>query len=150
MVAARRPPMAALLVLALALTGCPGPSEDRDAPVIDVPPAVDVDTTNDPQAGEAPSVLVGILPSDFPDDLPLYLPASLVDFGQTAGGLRSVSLLSPHRDQRVRQELEGLLAEQGWSVEPLANGSIRVRKGSKQVWLRVQNARPGTLYAYDY
>ena len=92
--------------------------------------------------------LVGILPTDFPSDLPLYLPASLVDFG-IRQGKRYVSLLTATSLQRVDRELGKLLRQKGWSVSE-GGGGKRLRKGSQQVSLRLENARPGTLYHFDY
>lgn len=142
----------ATLLLFLILTpGCQRSESEREVPTIDVPPPLAVETSNDPQADEEQVLLIGILPDDFPDDLPIYLPASLIDFGRTEGGLRFVHLISPHRLSRVRRELGDLMSAGGWSSEAGGQkGRARWRKGIREVWLRVEDARPGALCIFEY
>ena len=143
----------AIALLPLVLTACGGREPETDvAPAIDVVPAIDVDTANDPRAGEEAPALTGVLPADFPADLPIYVPASLIDFGRSPRGLRSVSLLSPHAASRVRPELDDLMRDRGWAGggSPGEEGGTRWRKGAQEVWLRVEDARPGTLYVFEY
>lgn len=138
------------LLLLIPAAGCRDREPEGDAPTIDVPPALTVDTSNDPRAGEEVPVLIGVLPNDFPADLPIYVPASLIDFGVSDRGLRSVSLLSPHPLWRVRQELEKLMRQRGWTAEENGAHGTRWRKEAEEVWLQLENARPGTLYVFEY
>lgn len=143
-------PLVALLLVLTAACGDRG-KEAGDAPTIDVRPALTVDVENDPQAIEETPALVGVLPSDFPAEVPLYVPASLIDFGRSPRGLRSVSLISPHPVPRVSRELDELMRGRGWSAEGQPGvGGTRWRKGALEVWLQVENARPGTLYVFEY
>ncbi len=137
-----------LLVAALAMPGCfGGHGESSDVKeIIDVRDLPQVDTSQDPQAEARKPSLVGILPSDFPSDLPLYLPASLVDFGANP---RSVDLLSPDAPGRVRPELFRLIRGSGWIVQE-SGGSASLSKGSRQVRLIVREEQPGTLYRFEY
>lgn len=144
----------ALVCLPL-VAGCDGSSSGEGRTrTIDVPPGLEVDTSNDPQARERPPELTGILPGDFPADLPIYLPASLIDFGRSEQGRRSVTLLTPHRPSRVRRQLETLLVDRGWTgtVETGRDGEVRftLRKETRQAWLHVADARPGTVYRFEY
>ena len=143
--------LAALLLVLGVACGDQG-KEPGEAPTIDVPPALTVDVENDPQAVEETPELVGVLPSDFPAEVPLYVPASLIDFGRSPRGLRSVSLISPHPTSRVRRELDLLMRDRGWSAGGSAAGEngTRWRKGALEVWLQVENARPGTRYVFEY
>ncbi len=134
------------LLLAAGCGGGPAEEQQRQLEAVDVTPAPSFDIDNDPQEPDPAAVLVGVLPSDFPADLPLYLPASLVDFGAAGGGRRSVSLLSPHPIARVGPGIRALLAEKGWSND----GQGGFRKGTRQVRLHLENARPGTTYSFEY
>lgn len=142
----------AAVAVAIAALGCgPGAEPGQEPPpeTVDVAPAISIDVGNDPQAVAPKPSLTGVLPADFPDDLPLYLPASLIDFGGGAAGARSVTLLSPHARTRVAGELERLLAGRGWSVG--GGGDARVlRKGSRQVRLEIRDGNPGTIFRFEY
>ncbi len=139
-----------VLIAAISFAACRKSHEQElELEAIDVAPALVIETDGDPVAIERPAALVGVLPEDFPADLPIYLPASLVDFGAAEDGWMSVSLLSPHSPARVERELSALIAERGWTVT--ASGSFRLlRKGSIRVRLRVEDARPGTQYRFEY
>lgn len=140
---------ASVTALALYLAGCqPSTEETATLEAVDVEPALVVGTEDDQQAVERGPALSGIMPTDFPSDLPLYLPASLIDFG-TRDGARYVSLLTSSSLSQVERELSELLRQQGWSLAE-ASGSKRLRKGAQQVSLRLENARPGTLYHFEY
>lgn len=126
----------------------PSIEEPEIVDTVDVEPSLSITPDEDQTAVARAPELVGILPADFPTDLPLFLPASLVDFG-TNEGARYVSLLTATSLQRVDRELAALLRQKGWSVSDAAGGK-RLRKGSQQVTLRLENARPGTLFHYEY
>ncbi len=139
-----------LALLALVSGGCRQDIEQqRELDAIDVAPALQIGTENDQTAVERPASLVGVLPQDFPDDLSLYLPASLVDFGTVGDGSVFVSLLTPHAPARVEQELTARLAQDGWSTAT-AGGDKILRKGNRRVRLRLEDARPGTRYRFEY
>ena len=152
----RDAPSGARRLLAVALVvGCfgacrgdSGEKEDGPLEAVDVAPALEIATADDPTARERPPALVGVLPASFPGDLPLYLPASLVDWGSGEGG-RYVSLLSPHGLARVERELAAKVRDSGWSAT--GSGGVRVlRKGGRQVRLRIEDGKPGTLYRFEY
>jgi len=140
-----------VLPLVVSCNGSGTASEARRLKTIDVPPALEVHTINDPQARERVPVLVGVLPADFPSDLPLYIPASLIDFGRTDEGHRSVSLLTPHKPIQVRRRLDVLLAERGWAATAEGDGNLTtLRKGQRRVRLHIEDAHPGTVYRFEY
>ncbi len=140
----------AVSVFAL-LSACGDKTGDSNGSLeaIDVAPSLTVATEDDPRAVVRPPELTGILPEDFPTDLPLFLPASLIDFGSREQGYY-VSLLTPASVSKVDQELSALVQEAGWSASNNADGSRTLRKGSQQLQLRIEDARPGTLYQFDY
>lgn len=131
--------------------GCqrtPG-EEPRQIEVVDVPPPLTVDVEQDPQARPRKPELVGLLPEGFPADLPLHLPASLIDFGDGDGGRAYVTLASPEARARVRAGLLAAARRQGWSVEE-GGSALELRKGGRRVGLRLDDGRPGTVYRFDY
>ncbi len=139
-----------MLIAALVAGGCRASSEQEpELEAVDVGAALEIATEDDPQAVERPPALVGVLPEDFPDDLPLYLPASLVDFGTVDDGWGYVNLLTPHSLARVERELSAKLTERGWTAAG-SDGVRRLRKGGMRVRLLVTDARPGTEYRFEY
>lgn len=146
----RRPWLAALLAVCC-LGGCRGESpegQEDELEAVDVAPSLEIETADDPTATERAPSLVGLLPPGFPGDLPLYLPASLVDWGSGEGG-RYVNLLTPHGRSRVERELTRLVREGGWTVTASGGGWL-LRKGGQRVRLRIENGNPGTLYRFEY
>jgi len=141
--------LAVAAVLALAACGEP-PAENQDIETVDVKPALEVDTSEDVQGRARAPELVGVLPGDFPPDLPLYLPASLIDFGESASGRPTVSLLTPHGISTVRRELFARLREAGWSTASGDDGTVVLRKDGRRAWLRLEESRPGTVYRFEY
>jgi hypothetical protein len=138
-----------LIGLALALLACGGcglggGSRDVDETVDVKEPIPSVDTSEDIQETARAPQLTGVLPGDFPEDLPLYLPASLVEFGPG-----SVTLLSPHGRKKVQQGYEQILRDAGWSVG--GEGAILdLQKAGKSARLVYAEGGPGTAYRIDY
>lgn len=106
-----------LLLLLLILTACSAPVEDaEDGPTIDVEPGVEVSTDDDVvEVRHENNGLSGILPGDFPGDVPLVLPASLVDYGEENGQAYAEFATAKGR-QTVEQGLKGLLSDRGWDL----------------------------------
>ncbi len=141
----------ALLLVLPCLAGCRDDSEEAQRArleTVDVAPALEIDPADDTTAVQRPAALVGVLPKGFPDDMPLYLPASLVDWGSGAGG-RYVNLLTPHGQARVEPRLTSLIRDGGWTVTRTGEGWL-LRKGVQRVRLWIEDARPGTLYRFEY
>lgn len=144
-----------LVVLSLTALGCgteaPPEGAQRPSEIVDVKPMIaDVEISGDQQAVARKPSLIGVLPSDFPDDVPMYLPASLVDFGNTADGGRSVSLATATGRSQVSDQLAGLLVAQGWQSEGDSGGRTVWRKGERTVRLRIETASTGTVYHFEY
>lgn len=136
--------------------GCARTSDRDGEPAletVEVAPALEVATEDDPQAKPRPVELAGILPRGFPADLPIYLPASVVDFGAAAAGYQQAEMLSPHPRAQVAAALEQKLRQNGWTVVPGDGARAKQKqlsKGNRQAWLEVRDARPGTLFRYEY
>jgi hypothetical protein len=93
------------------------------------------------------------LPRGFPADLPVYVPASVIDFGAATGGNQQAEMLSPHPRAQVAAALEQRLRQNGWTIVPGDGARAKQKqlsKGNRQAWLEVRDARPGTLFRYEY
>ena len=107
-------------------------------------PIPSVDTSEDIQEAEREPELTGILPGDFPQGLPVYLPSSVVELGQG-----SVTLLSPHARQQVERQYGQALRDAGWSVA--GEGAIlELSQSGRTVKLVYAEGGPGTAYRIDY
>jgi hypothetical protein len=136
--------MLAFGLLVLGGCGFGGGSGEVDDTVDVKEPIPAVDTSEDIQEKERGPELTGVLPGDFPEGLPVYLPASVVELGQG-----TVTLLSPHSRQRVRREYEKTLRNAGWSVG--GEGAIlELSKSGQSVRLVYAEGGPGTAYRIDY
>jgi hypothetical protein len=106
-------------------------------------------TTYDIVAPERRDAFSGVLPSDFPADLPLYNPSNLTDFGSEGGG-RFVLLFTPDAATMVRDGMRGELARSGWALIDGNDERGTWRRGSRSVILDIQDARPGTEIRIEY
>lgn len=106
-----------LLLLLFVLTACGAPVKDAEnGPTIDVEPGVEVSTDDDVvEVRHDNNGLSGILPGGFPSDVPLVLPASLVDYGEENGKAYAEFATAKGR-QTVEQGLMGLLSDRGWDL----------------------------------
>lgn len=149
-----RPALRTLCYLAAlaAMAGCGGKSAEVDAApkapeTVDIAPAIQPPTEDDIQAAPPRKGLVGVLPNDFPRDLPIYLPSSVIDFGKQ-DGRRFVVLQSPDARSGVEAWLRRAVADAGYRVEG-QGGRLQLRKGEKRVTLSF--AGQGTSeFRYEY
>lgn len=140
--------LAVAALLALAACG-PSPDDEETGPTIDVEPVADVPEVEDPKEIPRGQGLSGILPGGFPADLPLYLPASLVDFGETEDGTPWVDLLTPRSRDSVRRGFLGLVRDAGWQVEP-GDEDLLLAKDGRLVRVTIRDGNPGTVYRVEY
>lgn len=150
----RPPSFPALLLaigLALALCGCSGGESDGSPPELvaeDVGSKIEISPEDDTKEARRPeSRLSGVLPSDFPDDLPLHLPASLVDFGTESTPY--VELLSKGSKSAIATELTGRLRAAGWTLEG-GGDAWTARRDGRVVKLVLRGTGTGTTYRYEY
>ena len=106
-------------------------------------------TAYDEAAPERQEAFSGVLPSDFPADLPLYDPSNLTDFGGE-GGARFVLLFTPDAATMVRDRMRAELARSGWALIDGGGERGTWRRGSRSVILDVRDARPGTEIRVEY
>lgn len=150
----RKPlPLRALLLAGCLLVGCGGQNtaaEDNPAPepeTVDVQSSLSVPTENDTQAAPPRKGMVGVLPSDFPRDLPIYVPSSIIDFGRQ-DGRRFVLLQSPDGRDGVESWLRRALTQAGFKVTQ-EGGRFVARKGERRHELRL-SGQSTTEFRYDY
>lgn len=142
----------ALLIFAgfglVACTGGDGAGTGTPSDVVDVPPALEIPIDNDQQAQPRKAEVSGIMPGDFPESLPLYLPSSLINFGNDSK-TAFVELLSPDSRSKVESELKNRLRANGWSSQP-AGGTFELSRQGQKARLTLGDGQPGTLYRYEY
>lgn len=144
--------LAALATLAtVAACQPPPPDEPLVIETEEVAPPIDAELTteNDLAAVQEAAQVSGLVPGDVPRDLPLYVPSSVVDFGE-AGGRSYVELDAPARPAVVRQWLGQRLPAAGWKVGAIGEGLVQARKGSVSVEYRLIDLAPGTRIRLEY
>jgi hypothetical protein len=141
---------AVVLVGLVAACGA-GEETSGEVEVIDVAPGrtATLTTAYDEVATRRPDSSLGVLPSDFPDALPLYRPASITDFGDE-NGHRFVLFFSPDEPMMVRQRMARELDRTGWALIDRGGERGTYRRGSHSVILEIREARPGTEIRVEY
>lgn len=141
--------------LALALSACRPAADDAESgPTIDVEPALEVSTDDDVvEVRPKNDGLSGILPGDFPSDVPLVLPASLVDYGEE-NGAQYIELATGKGRGSVEKGIVGLLTDRGWSLlEGSAEGTIdeiRLIKEGRPLSVVFRDSDHGAVYRIVY
>jgi hypothetical protein len=137
---------ATLLVAAVLLAACT-PRSGGDAasdaePVLEaeeVTAAVDAahDPSADPKEERRTTSFLGVLPGDYPEDLPVPEGSSLVDYGDREGGWRYVELHTTVSADAVRSELEEAWRAAGWQ-----QGAEQYEKGPVDARLVIESSSP--------
>ena len=141
---------AALAVCLLAACGAPDEPENAEIETIEVVPGrTTVLTTAYDEVAPRRGSSTGVLPSDFPQDLPLYQPANLTDFGDEDRS-RYVLLFSPDETTMVRQRMNVELRRTGWALVDGDSERGTYRRGGQSVVLSIIEARPGTEIRVEY
>lgn len=143
--------VAALAVCVLAACGASDDDGSLEIETVDVAPGRTsvLTTAYDEVAPQRQESFTGVLPAGFPEDLPLYNPSNLTDFGNTESGLY-VLLFSPDETTMVRQRLTVELRRTGWTLIDGDSGRGTYRRGSRSVVLNILEARPGTEIRIEY
>ena len=120
---------------------------------VDVQPEIDaaLTTAYDETAILEGDTVAGVLPADFPQDIPLYAPASLIDMGSSQTGRPFVVIATPDEKNRVTQAVVDMLANAGW--EPMStdsSGLTTFGRGSRRVWFRVETSGALTEVRVEY
>lgn len=146
-----------LVVMAscLCVGACQRPPKDAgsgELDTVEVAPAPEtkIDIEQDVKAPERGTTgLTGVVPADFPSDVPLYSPASITDFGDTPNGRRQLTFMTSAGPEKVRSWFAARLAERGWQSGS-GSGAMEFQKGSRTVRITVQKDPVGATYRVDY
>lgn len=148
-----------LLFAALLLawtSACQRPRQDAsagDLDTVEVKPAPEssIEVKDDVKAPERGTTgLTGVVPADFPSDVPLYSPASITDFGKTPDGRRQLTFATASAPDEVRTRLVAGLLAHGWGQAAEAGGAMRFEKGGRHVVITVQADPVGSVYRVEY
>lgn len=125
----------ALFGLCCLPVACTPPGADRELETVEVDagPTAGLVPDEDPVARGGGAGLAGSLPGDYPPDLPVYVPSSVVDFGEVSRAVRYVELSTTARPESVRSWLSQRWAEAGWRDE----GEGNWRKVERRAWLEI-------------
>jgi len=142
----RRADLLVPALLLLALAACDRAPRGQRAPAgeletVEVAPPPDAGASlagDEVERRRQESGLAGILPSDFPRDLPLPLPASLIDT-ERGGGEVAILLASPSACGALRESHRVQLLAAGWREE----GEGSFRQGGRRAAVSYRDSRPG-------
>ena len=144
--------------LSLLILGCPaaepGAEEDEGFETSDISSGVDSQIRPEDDARPTPREvisLVGMLPSDFPDDVWVYEPSSIVDLPAPPSEERWIVFQARETSPIVAAKLEARLRADGWSGGTLDGGlPVTFRKGERTVVVGLSDQREETSIRVDY
>lgn len=150
--------LAGIVMLSLLFVGAcgkrTGPGSDDSKPLetveVDEGPEAAFTIENDEFAAPRPAQeMAGVLPSDFPADVPVFSPSSLVDFG-SPGGERYVELDTSAPLNGVRKSLESQLSNAGWSNSGSTGETTLFVKAGRELRVVLRDLSAGTRIRYEY
>ncbi|HVR28890.1 MAG TPA: hypothetical protein VMS86_05090 [Thermoanaerobaculia bacterium] len=148
--------MAALAPAVLAASaGCRGGEPTADGAAIE---AVDVgepiDSQIRPEEDERAEVrargLLGVLPGDFPSDLWVYEPASIVDFGAAEPGRSYIALRTVAAPAEVSRRFQAEERKRGWQVAVVASTLLTFSKDGRLVEAELEQRGNETWIRIEY
>ena len=140
----------------IVIAGCdrsaPKQQKPQELETVEVGGGLDAELTTelDQKARQVAIEVGGVLPSDFPSDLPVFSPSSVVDFGQLPSGGGFVVVDSPVPVDEVRSSLASQLQRSGWGVESIGDTGNTYSKGGKRVRLTLTDLTSATRIRYEY
>ncbi len=148
-----RPHAAIACALTLLSVACPAPPDSSEPAVlhtVEVGGAIDeeLDTTDDRVGYVSVESFGGVLPVDYPPDLPVYTPSSLIDFGSEDG--RYVELTTPDPPDTVRERLSHQLEAAGWRSSGSAGSRWTVSKEERSALILITGDSSGSEIRIDY
>ena len=139
-----------LLVL-MALTACDRsagkPERSPEIETVDVGGGIDAELTTDfdERAKQVEIEIGGVLPSDFPPEMPVFSPSSVVDFGPGF-----VEIDTPVPLKEVQTSLGAQIQRSGWAVDLVGDGGSLYSRGGWQVRVVMTDLGSGTRVRYEY
>jgi hypothetical protein len=141
---------AAVLVL-VALPACDrsagNSGETKPLETVDVDGGFDAGLTTDfdERAKPVEIDMGGVLPSDFPQEMPVFSPSSIIDFGPGF-----VEVDTPVPVTEVQTSLGVQIRRAGWAVDSIGDGGSVYTRGAYRVRVLVRDAGTGTRIRYEY
>jgi len=141
----------AALLLVISLAACDRsaakPDKPKDLETVDIGGGLDAELTTefDEREKQVEIDIGGVLPSDFPSEMPVFSPSSIIDFGP---GFVEVDSLVPAAE--VRSTLGARIQRSGWTVDSIGDGGSVYSRGSHRVRVVVRDAGSGTRIRYEY
>ena len=139
------------LLMAMTCVACdrsaPKSKEPMELETVDVGGGPDAALTTefDERAKRVEIEMGGVLPSDFPEGMPIFSPSSVVDLGPGY-----VEMDTPVTLNEVRSSLGAQIQRAGWTVESIGDeGSLYSRNG-QQVRVELLDPGSGTRIRYRY
>jgi hypothetical protein len=144
--------VAAAVVLGSACQRPQHGGDDLDTVEVRPAPESTIEVKDDVQAPEKGTTgLTGVVPADFPSDVPLYSPASITDFGRTPDGRRQLTFATSSAPDDVRARLVAGLLAHGWGQATAAGeDTMRFEKDGRTVRLQVHADPVGAVYRVEY
>lgn len=125
-------------------------SEALETVEVDEGPEAGLTTEFDEYAAPRPSSeMAGVLPSDFPSDVPVFSPSSVVDFG-SPDTQRYVELDTSAPTEGVRAALISQLSEAGWSSSSATGDAMVFTKAGHRLRVVLEGLSGGTRIRYEY
>jgi hypothetical protein len=119
---------------------------------VEVGPGLDAElsTEGDLQAVERAAQISGVVPGSVPSDLPLFIPSSVVGFGDLPGGRAWVEFDTGREPMVVRSWLGERLPAAGWTIGAVGEEGVQAHKGSRSVGYRLVDLAPGSRIRLEY
>ena len=140
---------AALLLIVLPACSRPEsePAKPKELETVDIDGGFDaqLSTDLDERAKKVGIELGGVLPSNFPEAMPVFSPASVVDFGPGF-----VELDTPVPAGEVRSSLGAQIQRSGWTVDSIGDGGSSYSRQGLGVRVVVTDIGSGSRIRYEY
>lgn len=144
----------AIVLLGFLAAACPAPAPDEpvELETVDVAPPIDAElsTEGDLLAVERAARISGLIPDGLPADLPLFAPASVIDYSEPGAGRAWVELDAAPAPAAVKRWLGERLPAAGWTVSAIGGDRIQARKGDRRVDYLLTDLAPGTRIRLEY
>ena len=128
------------------------PSKPKELETVEIGDGYDANlsTEEDQRERRVEVDMGGVLPTDFPAEMPIFTPSSIVDFGQPGGSGNFVVVDSPVPRSEVESSLASRIQRAGWTVDAIGDeGKIYSRQG-RRVRVIISDLGSGSRIRYEY
>lgn len=142
-----------LVAAALLAAGCASPEPEPvvlETEEVAAPIDAEASTEDDLKARPRRESLSGVIPGDFPPDLAVVMPASVVDFGSAGDGRAYLELDTERTPAQALSWLGRALPAAGWTVRVVGGERIEASKGPREVVYLLRDLAPGSRVRIEY